>query len=147
MTPAYPELARKMNLTGTARIEVIIGPDGTVKHTRVLGGHPVLAAEAERAAEKSTFEPAPPKPPKSSNLSSNRSRVSARRVFVARWRFAGSRRNREPRGQSSLADSVMTAPPPQRREGLQPQDTLHPPHKKPPKKVGAQHAAPQVRKF
>ena len=58
VTPAYPELARKMNLTGTARIEVIIGPDGTVKHTRVLGGHPVLAAEAEHAAEKSTFEPA-----------------------------------------------------------------------------------------
>jgi protein TonB len=57
VTPVYPELARKMNLTGTARIEVIIGPDGTVKHTRVLGGHPVLAAEAERAAEKSTFEP------------------------------------------------------------------------------------------
>ena len=58
VTPAYPELARKLNLTGTARIEVTIGPDGTVRHTRVLGGHPVLAAEAERAAEKSTFEPA-----------------------------------------------------------------------------------------
>lgn len=57
VTPVYPELARKMNLTGTARIEVIIGADGTVKHTRVLGGHPVLAAEAEHAAEKSTFEP------------------------------------------------------------------------------------------
>jgi TonB family protein len=59
VTPAYPELAKKLNLTGTARIEVTIGPDGVVKHTRVLGGHPVLAAEAERAAEKSTFEPAP----------------------------------------------------------------------------------------
>ena len=58
VTPVYPELARKMNLTGTARIEVIIGPDGTVKHTRVIGGHPVLAAEAEHAAGKSTFEPA-----------------------------------------------------------------------------------------
>ena len=59
VTPVYPDLAKKMNLTGTARIEVTIGPDGVVKHTRVLGGHPVLAAEAERAAEKSTFEPAP----------------------------------------------------------------------------------------
>jgi TonB family protein len=57
VTPTYPDLARKLNLTGTARIEVTIGPDGSVKHTRVLGGHPVLAAEAERAAEKSTFEP------------------------------------------------------------------------------------------
>src|SRR5580700_4629812 len=59
VTPAYPELAKKLNLTGTARIEVTIGPDGVVKHTRVIGGHPVLAAEAERAAEKSTFEPGP----------------------------------------------------------------------------------------
>ena len=58
VTPAYPELAKKLNLTGTARIEVTIGSDGVVKHTRVIGGHPVLAAEAERAAEKSTFEPA-----------------------------------------------------------------------------------------
>jgi TonB family protein len=57
VTPVYPDLARKMNLTGTARIEVTIGPDGVVKHTRILGGHPVLAAEAEHAAEKSTFEP------------------------------------------------------------------------------------------
>ena len=59
VTPAYPDLAKKLNLTGTARIEVTIGSDGIVKHTRILGGHPVLAAEAERAAEKSTFEPAP----------------------------------------------------------------------------------------
>jgi TonB family protein len=59
VTPAYPELAKKLNLTGTARIEVTIGPDGAVKHTRVIGGHPVLAAEAEHAAEKSTFEPGP----------------------------------------------------------------------------------------
>jgi TonB family protein len=58
VTPVYPELAKKLNLTGTARIEVTIGPDGSVRHTRILGGHPVLAAEAERAAEKSTFEAA-----------------------------------------------------------------------------------------
>jgi TonB family protein len=59
VTPVYPELAKKLNLTGTARIEVTISPDGTVKRTRILGGHPVLASEAEHAAEKSTFEPAP----------------------------------------------------------------------------------------
>jgi TonB family protein len=59
VTPVYPDLAKKLNLTGTARIEVTIGPDGAVKHTRVIGGHPVLAAEAERAAEKSTFEAGP----------------------------------------------------------------------------------------
>ena len=57
--PKYPDLAKKLNLSGAVRIEVTIGPDGTVKHTRVLGGHPLLAASAEEAAQKSTFEPGP----------------------------------------------------------------------------------------
>ncbi len=57
--PTFPELARKLNLSGTVRIEVTISPDGTVKRSRVLGGHPVLAVEAQRAAEKSTFDPGP----------------------------------------------------------------------------------------
>lgn len=59
VTPQYPELAKKLNLSGAVRIEVIIGPDGTVKRTRVLGGHPLLAASAEEAAQKSTFEAGP----------------------------------------------------------------------------------------
>jgi TonB family protein len=54
-----PEFATKLNLSGTAKIEVTIAPDGTVKTTRILGGHPVLASAAETAAQKSTFEPAP----------------------------------------------------------------------------------------
>ena len=57
VTPNVPDLARKLNLSGTVRIEITIAPDGSVKRTRVVGGHPVLAVEAERAAQKSTFEP------------------------------------------------------------------------------------------
>jgi TonB family protein len=57
--PTLSDLARKLNLTGTVRIEVTIAPDGSVKRTRVLGGHPVLAQDAERAAQRSTFEPGP----------------------------------------------------------------------------------------
>jgi TonB family protein len=57
--PNPSELARKLNLTGTVRVEVTIAPDGTVKRTRIIGGHPVLAADAERAAQKSTFEAGP----------------------------------------------------------------------------------------
>lgn len=55
--PAYPELARKLNLTGVVKVEVVIGADGKVKRTRVVGGHPVLATEAEKAAQQSEFEP------------------------------------------------------------------------------------------
>jgi TonB family protein len=57
--PLVPELARKLNLTGAVKIEVTIAPDGTVKRTRVVGGHPVLASSAESAAQKSTFQPGP----------------------------------------------------------------------------------------
>ncbi len=57
--PTVSDLARRLNLTGTVKIEVTIAPDGTVKRSRVLGGHPVLARDAQRAAEQSTFEPGP----------------------------------------------------------------------------------------
>ena len=56
--PAYPELARKMNITGTVKIEVVVEPNGTVKDARVVGGHPVLASSALDAAKKWRFEPA-----------------------------------------------------------------------------------------
>jgi TonB family protein len=57
--PVYPELARRMNITGTVKIEVVVAPNGTVKDARVVGGHPVLAGAALEAAKKWRFEPAP----------------------------------------------------------------------------------------
>jgi TonB family protein len=57
--PNIPDLAKKMNLSGTVRIEVVIAPNGTVKTSKVLGGHPLLAQEGQHASEKSTFVPGP----------------------------------------------------------------------------------------
>jgi TonB family protein len=57
--PQYSDLARKLNLSGVVKVEVTIGADGKVKRTHVVGGHPVLATEAERAAMQSEFEPGP----------------------------------------------------------------------------------------
>jgi TonB family protein len=57
--PAYPELARKMQISGTVKIEVTVATNGTVKEARVVGGHPVLATAALDAAKKWRFEPAP----------------------------------------------------------------------------------------
>jgi len=57
--PAYPELARKMGISGAVKIEVTVAPNGTVKTARVVGGHPVLAGAALDAAKKWRFEPAP----------------------------------------------------------------------------------------
>ncbi len=56
--PLYPELARKMNISGTVKIQVVVAPNGTVKDARVVGGHPVLATAALDAAKKWRFEPA-----------------------------------------------------------------------------------------
>jgi TonB family protein len=56
--PAYPELARKMNLTGTVRVQVVIAPNGAVKDAKVVGGHPVLGNAALDAVRKWRFEPA-----------------------------------------------------------------------------------------
>jgi len=56
--PAYPELAHKMNISGTVKIEVVVAPNGTVKDARIVGGHPVLAQAALDAARKWRFEPA-----------------------------------------------------------------------------------------
>jgi TonB family protein len=57
--PGYPDLARKMNLSGTVKIGVTVAPNGTVKEAHVVGGHPVLANAALEAARKWRFEPAP----------------------------------------------------------------------------------------
>jgi len=56
--PNYPELAHKMNITGTVKIEVTVAPNGTVKEARIVGGHPLLAQSALDAAKRWRFEPA-----------------------------------------------------------------------------------------
>ena len=58
MEPIYPDLARKMNITGTVKVAVVVAPNGTVKEAKLLGGHPVLANAALDAVRKWRFEPA-----------------------------------------------------------------------------------------
>jgi len=58
-TPAYPEIARRMNVTGKVKIEVIITPDGRVRSTRVVGGHPLLVQVCEDSVKEWKFFPAP----------------------------------------------------------------------------------------
>jgi TonB family protein len=40
--PQYPILARRLSLTGKVKIEIVVAPDGHVKSTRALGGHPMI---------------------------------------------------------------------------------------------------------
>ena len=56
--PAYPELARRMSVSGKVKIEVIITPDGHVRSTRVLGGHPLLVQACQDSLKEWKFFPA-----------------------------------------------------------------------------------------
>jgi TonB family protein len=44
--PVYPDIARKMQLSGTVRVEVVVAPDGKPKSTRPIGGSPLLVRAA-----------------------------------------------------------------------------------------------------
>jgi TonB family protein len=55
----YPDLARRLGITGKVRIEIIIGPDGRVKTARAVGGHPVLVQACMDSVKEWRFEPAP----------------------------------------------------------------------------------------
>jgi TonB family protein len=59
VVPAYPPLARQLNITGKVKIEATISADGKVTSTKVVGGSPVLVDSAIDALKKWRFETAP----------------------------------------------------------------------------------------
>ena len=59
VAPIYPDVARRMNVSGTVRLSVVVAPNGTVKSSKVIGGHPVLVNAAMDAMKQWKFEPAP----------------------------------------------------------------------------------------
>jgi len=56
--PVYPEIARKLLLTGVVKVQIVIAPDGKIKSTNVVGGHPVLVKAVEDALKISMYAPA-----------------------------------------------------------------------------------------
>jgi TonB family protein len=59
VSPVYPELARRMNITGVVKVRVTIAANGSVKDAQLVGGHPVLASAAMEAVKKWRFETRP----------------------------------------------------------------------------------------
>ena len=55
--PEYPEIAKRMNLTGTVQVQAWVKPDGTVRDVKVLGGHPLLADALARAVRQWKYQP------------------------------------------------------------------------------------------
>jgi TonB family protein len=57
VSPQYPELARKMNVSGSVRLELLIAANWQVKSVKPLGGHPLLIDAAESAVKQWKYEP------------------------------------------------------------------------------------------
>jgi TonB family protein len=58
VSPVYPELAKRMSITGTVRLSVVVSANGQVKNAKPIGGHPILVTAAMDAMKQWRFEPA-----------------------------------------------------------------------------------------
>ena len=56
--PTYPELAKRMHVTGKVRLEIVITTSGAVKSARMVGGNPVFEKNALDAVKQWKFESA-----------------------------------------------------------------------------------------
>lgn len=57
--PIYPELARRMHVSGTVVVHLVIAPDGSVADAKVESGHALLGPAAQEAVKRWKFEPGP----------------------------------------------------------------------------------------
>lgn len=56
--PTYPEVARKLRLSGVVKVQVVIGADGRIKDKTVIGGHPILVNAVEDTLKNWKYAPA-----------------------------------------------------------------------------------------
>src|SRR5437868_13919954 len=59
VSPAYPELARRMHVSGTVVLLVTTQADGKVSGTKVESGHALLAPAAQDEVSRWRFAPGP----------------------------------------------------------------------------------------
>jgi TonB family protein len=57
--PVYPEIARRMRISGEVRLQVTVDPDGRVTDVKKVSGNSMLSTAAEDAVRKWRFEPGP----------------------------------------------------------------------------------------
>ena len=58
VSPAYPDLARRMSISGVVKVQVVVAPNGSVKSTKIVVGHPLLVNAAVDAVKRWKFESA-----------------------------------------------------------------------------------------
>jgi TonB family protein len=59
VNPVYPELARRLQMSGVVKLRATVAPNGSVKSIEPLGGHPILIRAAQDAVTNWKFAPAP----------------------------------------------------------------------------------------
>lgn len=57
--PQYPETLKQMGIGGSVRLQLSISPKGTVEGVLLLGGNPILAEAAVKAAKQWVYAPWP----------------------------------------------------------------------------------------
>jgi len=58
VAPVYPELARRMHVSGVVVLQLVVAPDGSVSDAKVESGHALLGTAAQDAVRRWRFEPA-----------------------------------------------------------------------------------------
>jgi len=56
VSPSYPEMAKRMKISGAVKIEATVDADGKVTAVKTLDGNRMLATAAEDAVKKWKFE-------------------------------------------------------------------------------------------
>jgi TonB family protein len=57
VAPAYPDLAKRLNVVGKVKLQVVISQDGRVISTTAVGGNPILVQACDEAVRKWKFQP------------------------------------------------------------------------------------------
>jgi TonB family protein len=59
--PQYPELAKRMHISGAVKLELNVDPEGQVQDVKVVQGHALLRDAAVAAAKQWVFTKGPTK--------------------------------------------------------------------------------------
>jgi TonB family protein len=57
VVPAYPDVLKRMGISGTVRVRVTIAPDGSVKDVEARGGSAIFAEAVTRAVKEWRYPP------------------------------------------------------------------------------------------
>ena len=56
VSPVYPEIAKRMRISGSVKVEATVDADGKVVQAKALSGNQMLSPAAEEAVRKWKFE-------------------------------------------------------------------------------------------